>query len=103
MNQSDNELLRKNMQNDVIKYLNVDDDPKDVYDLLNSLGKGSYGYVFKALHKELKEIHAVKIIKVNSVKIEDVLKEIEILEKCNSPFIGMIQYINPSLIFIHCI
>jgi serine/threonine protein kinase len=89
MNQSEDELRINNMQNNVIRYLNIDEDPKDVYDLLNSLGKGSYGYVFKALHKEFQEIHAVKIIKVQSVKIEDVLKEIEILEKCNSPFIGI--------------
>ena len=30
----------------------------------------------------------MKIIKVQSVKIEDVFKEIEILAKCDSPFIG---------------
>ena len=74
----------------MLNYLNIDEDPYDTYDLLNSLGKGSYGFVFKARHRKSGEIHAVKIIKVQSVKIEDVFKEIEILAKCDSPFIGKI-------------
>ena len=74
----------------VIEHLNLNDNPNDIYDLQNSLGKGSYGDVFKALNKLNNEIHAVKVIKVESVKIEDVFKEIEILAKCQSPYIGIL-------------
>ena len=83
-----NESKNDNMQDKVIKYLNIDDDPKEVYEILNLLGKGSYGLVYKALHKQSNRVHAIKVIKVQSVKIKDVLKEIEILDACDSRFIG---------------
>lgn len=69
-------------------HLNIEDDPKIIYKLELRLGRGSYGDVFKAIHIPTNKIHAVKIIKVESVKIEDVFKEIEILANCDSPFIG---------------
>jgi serine/threonine kinase 3 len=34
--------------------------PEEVFDILCKLGEGSYGSVFKALHKESKQILAIK-------------------------------------------
>jgi serine/threonine protein kinase len=50
------------------------------------LGEGSFGQVFKALHKETGNIVAVKILPVSS-EIESLRKEISILKRCKSPYI----------------
>ena len=34
--------------------------PEEVFDILCKLGEGSYGSVFKALHKESKQVLAIK-------------------------------------------
>jgi len=34
--------------------------PEEVFDILCKLGEGSYGSVFKALHKESRQILAIK-------------------------------------------
>ena len=56
-----------------------EDDPEDLFELLDLLGEGSYGEVFKALHKETGNIVAVKKIPVSS-DIESLKKEIQILK-----------------------
>jgi serine/threonine protein kinase len=63
-----------------------EEDPEDLFELLEQLGEGSFGQVFKALHKETGNIVAVKIIPVAS-DIDTLNKEIQILKKCKSPFI----------------
>jgi serine/threonine protein kinase len=39
-------------------------DPEQLYELLDLLGEGSYGSVYKALHKQTGELYAVKIVAV---------------------------------------
>jgi serine/threonine protein kinase len=41
-----------------------EEDPEDLFELLEQLGEGSFGQVFKALHKETGNIVAVKILPV---------------------------------------
>lgn len=56
---------------------------EDNYKILNQLGKGSFGSVFKVLHIETGLIRAMKVIKNESLNYQDddqkFLKEIEIL------------------------
>ena len=42
--------------------LSIPSNPEDLFSLLYPIGIGAYGQVFKAIHKETKEIYAVKII-----------------------------------------
>ena len=61
-------------------------DPEELFELLEQLGEGSFGQVFKALHKETGNIVAVKILTVSS-DIETLKKEIQIIKRCKSPYI----------------
>ena len=64
-------------------------DPQEHFTLLEKLGEGSYGSVYKGIHKESKAEIAVKMIPVQG-EWEDLKKEIQILRKCKSDFI--VQY-----------
>lgn len=67
----------------------TDEDPEELFELLQQLGEGSYGQVWKAYNKQTGLIVAVKIIAV-SPDIECLKKEISILNQCKSPYI--VQY-----------
>ena len=57
--------------------------PEEVFDIQCKLGEGSYGSVFKAIHKESRQIVAIKQVSVN----DDIFKETEIMQQCDSPFV----------------
>ena len=40
--------------------------PEEVFDVLEKLGEGSYGSVFKAIHKESGRVVAIKQVPVES-------------------------------------
>ena len=61
--------------------VNKDDNPEDKYELLELIGEGSYGQVYKALDKESGELYGIKIVKTTG-EISSLKKEIEILSKC---------------------
>lgn len=58
---------------------------QDKYNVLNQLGKGSFGTVFKVFHKHTKQTRAMKVIKKENIFLQDdeqkFLKEIEILKE----------------------
>uniref|UniRef100_A0AAR2IZM8 non-specific serine/threonine protein kinase n=1 Tax=Pygocentrus nattereri TaxID=42514 RepID=A0AAR2IZM8_PYGNA len=60
--------------------------PEEVFDVLEKLGEGSYGSVFKAHHKETGEIVAIKQVPVES-DLQEIIKEISIMQQCNSPHV----------------
>jgi serine/threonine protein kinase len=50
-------------------------DPEQVFELLDTLGQGSYGSVSKALHKETGVLYAIKILPATSgVEIASIKK-----------------------------
>uniref|UniRef100_A0AAY4ETY4 non-specific serine/threonine protein kinase n=1 Tax=Denticeps clupeoides TaxID=299321 RepID=A0AAY4ETY4_9TELE len=60
--------------------------PEEVFDVLEKLGEGSYGSVFKAHYKETGEIVAIKQVPVES-DLQEIIKEISIMQQCNSPYV----------------
>uniref|UniRef100_A0A3B3DFM3 non-specific serine/threonine protein kinase n=1 Tax=Oryzias melastigma TaxID=30732 RepID=A0A3B3DFM3_ORYME len=60
--------------------------PEEVFDVLEKLGEGSYGCVFKANYKETGEIVAIKQVPVES-DLQEIIKEISIMQQCNSPHV----------------
>uniref|UniRef100_A0A4W3HS55 Serine/threonine-protein kinase cst-1 n=1 Tax=Callorhinchus milii TaxID=7868 RepID=A0A4W3HS55_CALMI len=54
-----------------------------VFDVLEKLGEGSYGSVFKAIHKESGQVVAIKQVPVES-DLQEIIKEISIMQQCDS-------------------
>ncbi|KAF3855750.1 hypothetical protein F7725_016473 [Dissostichus mawsoni] len=65
---------------------NLTKQPEEVFDVLEKLGEGSYGCVFKAHYKETGEIVAIKQVPVES-DLQEIIKEISIMQQCNSPHV----------------
>ncbi|KAJ8760452.1 hypothetical protein K2173_015119 [Erythroxylum novogranatense] len=63
------------------------EDPTTKYELLNELGKGSYGSVYKARDLRTSELVAIKIISLveGEEGYEEIRGEIEMLQQCNHP------------------
>ncbi|XP_052101658.1 dual specificity mitogen-activated protein kinase kinase 5-like [Mytilus californianus] len=57
--------------------------------ILNLIGKGNVGCVYRALHKPTQAIMAVKVmlLDVSTEEQSSILSELDILNKCNSPVI----------------
>mmetsp|Transcript_11936 Transcript_11936/g.18096 ORF Transcript_11936/g.18096 Transcript_11936/m.18096 type:complete len:614 (+) Transcript_11936:229-2070(+) len=71
-------------------------------DILNRLGEGSFGTVYRALHKPTNQIVAVKIIPNSTSGDPDtdkMMSEIDILARCHSPFVVgyMSCFVKPPL------
>ena len=60
--------------------------PEEVFDILCKLGEGSYGSVFKAIHKESQQILAIKQVPVDT-DLQEIIKEISIMQQCDSPYV----------------
>ncbi|EHN01758.1 Pbs2p [Saccharomyces cerevisiae x Saccharomyces kudriavzevii VIN7] len=61
----------------------------DELEFLDELGHGNYGNVSKVLHKPTNVIMATKEVRLelDEAKFRQILMELEVLHKCNSPFI----------------
>lgn len=61
-------------------------DPNTVFDILEKLGEGSYGAVFKAMDLRDESIVALKVIPVEN-DVSELFDEINMLKQCESPYI----------------
>ncbi|XP_003385366.1 PREDICTED: serine/threonine-protein kinase 3-like [Amphimedon queenslandica] len=61
-------------------------EPEDVFDLLEKIGEGAYGAVYKALHKESGQLLAIKQVPVDA-DLQDIIKEISIMQQCDSQYV----------------
>ena len=62
--------------------------PEDLFELLEQLGKGSYGAVYKARHRPSGTVVAVKVIPLTGEDeegLEDIRREIAVLQECVHP------------------
>ncbi len=66
--------------------VDTEHDPEDHFMILQQLGEGNYGQVYKAYHKKSGNIVAVKVVPISS-DIESLRKEIQILKQCRSQHI----------------
>ena len=66
-------------------------DPFDNYDILKKLGNGTFGQVYKIMHKKTGNIRAMKIIPKNNLKPgftdKDIIHEITIMKNLDHPHI----------------
>lgn len=60
-------------------------DPNEIFKLGSILGKGAYGCVYKATHRESNFVLAIKILTVKKEGTAEIEKEIDVLKKCSSP------------------
>lgn len=60
--------------------------PEEVFDIICKLGEGSYGSVYKALHKDSGQVLAIKQVPVDT-DLQEIIKEISIMQQCDSPYI----------------
>ena len=72
-----------------------------MFDIISKLGEGSYGSVYKAVHKESKQasldylyfiFHSdVQVLAIKQVPVDtdlqDIIKEISIMQQCVSPYV----------------
>eukprot|EP01135_Chromosphaera_perkinsii_P000378 Nk52_evm25s78 gene=Nk52_evmTU25s78 len=64
-------------------------DPTQFFTLLEKVGKGSFGEVYKGIDKSSKQTIAIKIIDLENAEdeIEDIQLEIKVLSQCDSPYV----------------
>ncbi|OMO72027.1 hypothetical protein COLO4_27862 [Corchorus olitorius] len=69
------------------------EDPSTKYELLNELGKGSYGAVYKARDIRTSELVAIKVISLTEGEegYEEIRGEIEMLQQCSHP--NVVRYL----------
>lgn len=87
-NQSARRRASSPAQDNVIR-----EDPSLKYELLDELGKGSYGAVYKARDLKTSELVAIKVISLSEGEegYEDICGEIEMLQQCNHP--NVVRYL----------
>ncbi|GJQ81505.1 hypothetical protein Trydic_g14658 [Trypoxylus dichotomus] len=60
--------------------------PEEVFDIICKLGEGSYGSVYKALHKESEQVVAIKQVPVHT-DLHKIIIEISCMQECDNPYI----------------
>eukprot|EP01084_Bolivina_argentea_P289983 498044_1 len=65
-----------------------DDNPEELFDIIQPLGKGAFGMVYKALDKRDGELVALKIMAMEgSDEVGSLEQEVAIMKRCKCPYI----------------
>lgn len=90
---SQNEAITTKVSTSSIPDSVIREDPTTKYELLNELGKGSYGAVYKARDYRTSEMVAIKVISLSEGEegYEEIRGEIEMLQQCNHP--NVVRYL----------
>jgi serine/threonine protein kinase len=59
--------------------------PRDKVELLETVGKGNYGYVYKGKLLAQDKIAAVKVVYLKEDELRETLLEMEMLQRCHHP------------------
>ena len=68
------------------EFISDKEDPEKEFDLIEKIGQGNYGTVYKALHKKTGKIVAAKVANIGC-GTDAFKKEITVLSQCSSPYI----------------
>lgn len=71
--------------------ISSDDDPEQYYELIEKVGVGAYGVVYKAMNKKTEQLVAIKIVPIQG-QVPSLRREIAILRECKSEYI--VRYLN---------
>ena len=84
---SQNEIQSSILFSDI---LSIPSNPEDLFTITTYIGKGAFGSVYKAIHKESKKEYAIKIISntfTQSINYHNIQQEISLMKLCESPYI----------------
>ena len=86
----------------MIEGSNNQEDPEKLYKIIQKVGQGNYGSVYKIQKITTGEIMAAKICKIESNNSESFKREINMLKQCDSPYIlkYYASYIKKNIIWI---
>ena len=86
----------------MIESNNDSEDPDKIYKILQKVGQGNYGSVYKIQNIKSGQILAAKICKIESNNSESFKREINMLKQCDSPYIlkYYASYIKKNMIWI---
>ena len=86
----------------MIEGSNNQEDPEKLYKIIQKVGQGNYGSVYKIQKITTGEIMAAKICKIESNNSESFKREINMLKQCHSPYIlkYYASYIKKNIIWI---
>ena len=78
------------------------EDPEKIYKIIQKVGQGNYGSVYKIQKIKTGEIMAAKICKIESNNSESFKREINMLKQCDSPYILKYygSYVKNNIIWI---
>ena len=62
--------------------LSIPSNPEDIFTLISPIGHGAFGSVYKAIHKETKQIYAIKIVQYFKEE-QNLLSNIKHMENIN--------------------
>ena len=64
-------------------------DPEEVFDRVEKLGQGSYGAVWRAIHKESGEMVALKIVELEDedLEIDEIIAEVKIMQNLDHNYV----------------
>eukprot|EP01134_Creolimax_fragrantissima_P008408 CFRG8408T1 len=60
-------------------------DPDKLYDVVDVCGKGTYGIVYKAIHRTTKKTWALKVMNLEDLDDDDIINELQIMKRIQHP------------------